>query len=181
MHTAHLSGLTLFSLFVLVVMLGFNWMQDEKELAENNSCPVHLKPCVARKEDNYFFALSKYQHKLEELLARNPDFVRPSHRLNEVRFYFYLLYAFVLSFCDYWVTVHQCNCGGNYRLQKMQTYQVIWVQTRKNSKKNYFYMFVYEALQLFLLAYVFLNLYHNFFDYVYVVKHVLTKQWNFIW
>ena len=136
MHTAHLSGLTLFSLFVLVVMLGFNWMQDEKELAENNSCPVHLKPCVARKEDNYFFALSKYQHKLEELLARNPDFVRPSHRLNEVRFYFYLLYAFVLSFCDYWVTVHQCNCGGNYILQKMQTYQVIWVQTRKNSKKT---------------------------------------------
>ena len=98
---AHLSGLTLFSLLVLVVMLGFNWMQDEKELAENKSCPVHLKPCVARKEDNYFFALSKYQHKLEELLARNPDFVRPSHRLNEVRFYFYLLYAFVLSFCDY--------------------------------------------------------------------------------
>jgi hypothetical protein len=59
--------------------------------------------------------------------------------LNEVRFYFYLLYAFVLSFCDYWVTVHQCNCGGNYRLQKMQTYQVIWVQTRKNSKKKLFW------------------------------------------
>ncbi|TVU47984.1 hypothetical protein EJB05_07602, partial [Eragrostis curvula] len=58
---------------------------DEKELAENNCCPVHLKPCVPRKEDNYFFALSKYQHKLEELLTRNPDFVRPSHRLNEVQ------------------------------------------------------------------------------------------------
>ncbi|KAF8673708.1 hypothetical protein HU200_048457 [Digitaria exilis] len=72
--------------------------KDEKELGENNSCPVHLKPCVARKEDNYFFALSKYQHKLEDLLARNPDFVRPSHRLNEVRFYSYSLYAlFCLS------------------------------------------------------------------------------------
>ncbi|RCV45983.1 hypothetical protein SEVIR_9G500300v4 [Setaria viridis] len=59
--------------------------KDEKELAENNTCPVHLKPCVARKEDNYFFALSKYQHKLEELLAKNPNFVRPSHRLNEVQ------------------------------------------------------------------------------------------------
>lgn len=61
--------------------------QDEKELAENNCCPVHLKPCVPRKEDNYFFALSKYQHKLEELLTRNPNFVRPSHRLHEVRRY----------------------------------------------------------------------------------------------
>ncbi|KAL6645600.1 hypothetical protein ACP70R_017208 [Stipagrostis hirtigluma subsp. patula] len=57
--------------------------KDEKELAENKCCPVHLKPCVPRKEDNYFFALSKYQHKLEELLATNPNFVRPSHRLNE--------------------------------------------------------------------------------------------------
>lgn len=73
-------------------------MQDEKDLAENNTCPVHLKPCVARKEDNYFFALSKYQHKLEELLARNPDFVRPSHRLNEVRFLFLFLYGFVPIF-----------------------------------------------------------------------------------
>ncbi|EER92662.1 methionine--tRNA ligase, chloroplastic/mitochondrial [Sorghum bicolor] len=59
--------------------------KDEKELLENNCCPVHLKPCVERKEDNYFFALSKYQHKLEELLTRNPDFVRPSYRLNEVQ------------------------------------------------------------------------------------------------
>lgn len=46
---------------------------------------MHLKPCVARKEDNYFFALSKYQKKLEEILAQNPDFVQPSFRLNEVR------------------------------------------------------------------------------------------------
>lgn len=58
--------------------------KDEKELLENNCCPVHLKPCVERKEDNYFFALSKYQHKLEGLLTRNPDFVRPSYRLNEL-------------------------------------------------------------------------------------------------
>jgi hypothetical protein len=31
------------------IMSSFKWMQDEKEQAENNSCPVHLKPCVARK------------------------------------------------------------------------------------------------------------------------------------
>ncbi|KAG8368882.1 hypothetical protein BUALT_Bualt15G0092800 [Buddleja alternifolia] len=59
--------------------------KDEKELLENNCCPMHLKPCVRRKEDNYFFALSKYQKKLEEILTDNPDFVQPSFRLNEVQ------------------------------------------------------------------------------------------------
>ncbi|KAM7492056.1 hypothetical protein LguiA_034977 [Lonicera macranthoides] len=59
--------------------------KDEKELLDNNCCPMHLKPCVPRKEDNYFFALSKYQKKLEETLEQNPDFVQPSFRLNEVQ------------------------------------------------------------------------------------------------
>ncbi|KAJ0046175.1 hypothetical protein Pint_06258 [Pistacia integerrima] len=59
--------------------------KDEKELLENHYCPIHLKPCVARKEDNYFFALSKYQKPLEETLTQNPDFVQPSFRLNEVQ------------------------------------------------------------------------------------------------
>lgn len=59
--------------------------KDEKELLENNCCPMHLKPCVLRKEDNYFFALSRYQKKLEDTLTQNPDFVQPSFRLNEVQ------------------------------------------------------------------------------------------------
>ncbi|KAL2238303.1 UNVERIFIED_CONTAM: Methionine--tRNA ligase, chloroplastic/mitochondrial [Sesamum indicum] len=59
--------------------------KDEKELLDNNCCPVHLKPCLLRKEDNYFFALSKYQKQLEEILIENPDFVHPSFRLNEVQ------------------------------------------------------------------------------------------------
>ncbi|KVI06930.1 Aminoacyl-tRNA synthetase, class 1a, anticodon-binding [Cynara cardunculus var. scolymus] len=59
--------------------------KDEKELLENNCCPMHLKPCLKRKEDNYFFALSKYQKKLEEILEHNPDFVQPVYRLNEVQ------------------------------------------------------------------------------------------------
>lgn len=59
--------------------------KDEKELLENQCCPIHLKPCVARKEDNYFFALSKYQKLLEDTLTENPDFVQPSFRLNEVQ------------------------------------------------------------------------------------------------
>ncbi|XP_062154437.1 methionine--tRNA ligase, chloroplastic/mitochondrial [Alnus glutinosa] len=59
--------------------------KDEKELLDNNCCPMHLKPCVLRKEDNYFFALSKYQKLLEETLTENPNFVQPSFRLNEVQ------------------------------------------------------------------------------------------------
>ncbi|XP_047327885.1 methionine--tRNA ligase, chloroplastic/mitochondrial [Impatiens glandulifera] len=59
--------------------------KDEKELLDEKRCPVHLKPCVSRKEDNYFFALSKYQEKLEETLAENPEFVQPPYRLNEVQ------------------------------------------------------------------------------------------------
>ncbi|XP_021866291.1 methionine--tRNA ligase, chloroplastic/mitochondrial [Spinacia oleracea] len=59
--------------------------KDSKELNEDNCCPIHLKPCIARKEDNYFFALSKYQKQLEDLLEQNPDFVQPSARLNEVQ------------------------------------------------------------------------------------------------
>ncbi|MCD7460324.1 Methionine--tRNA ligase, chloroplastic/mitochondrial [Datura stramonium] len=59
--------------------------KDEKDLLDNNCCPTHLKPCMRRKEDNYFFALSKYQQQLEEVLTQNPGFVQPSYRLNEVQ------------------------------------------------------------------------------------------------
>ncbi|KAK1572294.1 hypothetical protein Q3G72_030318 [Acer saccharum] len=58
--------------------------KDEKDLLENHCCPIHLKPCLVWKEDNYFFALSKYQKSSEETLTQNPDFVQPSFRLNEV-------------------------------------------------------------------------------------------------
>lgn len=75
----------LFQMKYLSNIVNSKKLQDEKELLENNCCPMHLKPCVLRKEDNYFFALSKYQKLLEETLTQNPDFVQPSFRLNEVR------------------------------------------------------------------------------------------------
>uniref|UniRef100_A0A7C9AMR8 methionine--tRNA ligase n=1 Tax=Opuntia streptacantha TaxID=393608 RepID=A0A7C9AMR8_OPUST len=59
--------------------------KDKKELIDDNSCPIHLKPCVSRKENNYFFALSKYQKQLEDLLTQDPNFVQPSSRLHEVQ------------------------------------------------------------------------------------------------
>ncbi|XVF83628.1 hypothetical protein PTKIN_Ptkin16aG0505000 [Pterospermum kingtungense] len=70
--------------FTGTTMREFSVSIDEKELLENKCCPTHLKPCVPRKEDNYIFALSKYQKSLEKTLAQNPDFVQPSFRLNEV-------------------------------------------------------------------------------------------------
>lgn len=58
--------------------------KDAKDLLEDNVCPSHLTSCENRKEENYFFALSKYQQRLEEFLESNPDFVLPIERRNEV-------------------------------------------------------------------------------------------------
>jgi len=50
-----------------------------------HSCPVHRRECTQRSEENYFFALSKYQAQLEALLSDpNRDFVSPEARRNEV-------------------------------------------------------------------------------------------------
>lgn len=46
--------------------------------------PISKKPLTRAKEKNYFFRLSAYQKPLEELFAKNPDFVRPVARRNEV-------------------------------------------------------------------------------------------------
>jgi hypothetical protein len=44
------------------------------------------RPCQHREEENYFFALSKYQAQLEALLEAGGDdgFVQPASRRNEV-------------------------------------------------------------------------------------------------
>ncbi len=55
----------------------------EKELEEGN-CPIHKKPAVLLKEKSYFFKLSKYQDKLLELYKKNPDFISPEYRKQEV-------------------------------------------------------------------------------------------------
>jgi methionyl-tRNA synthetase len=57
----------------------------EKELGPEKSCPVHGTPVEWKSEENVFFRLSKYQQPLLDLYAKQPDFVRPESRLNEVR------------------------------------------------------------------------------------------------
>ncbi len=57
----------------------------EKELVDEKACPVHEKPAEWQSEENLFFRLSRYQQPLLELYERQPDFVRPESRANEVK------------------------------------------------------------------------------------------------
>ncbi|MGF1489164.1 MAG: methionine--tRNA ligase [Prochloraceae cyanobacterium] len=59
--------------------------KEERELDEDKHCLIHTnKKAEWRDEENYFFRLSKYQQQIEELHDKNPNFVRPETRRNEV-------------------------------------------------------------------------------------------------
>ncbi len=55
------------------------------DTAEPANCPICTRPGELISEENYFFRLSDYRDDLLALYARNPDFVRPDFRLNEVK------------------------------------------------------------------------------------------------
>jgi methionyl-tRNA synthetase len=55
----------------------------EKDL-ENGCCPYHKTKIEKIKEETYFFKLSKYQKKLLELYKKNPEFILPKERKNEI-------------------------------------------------------------------------------------------------
>ncbi|MHB1469614.1 MAG: class I tRNA ligase family protein [Solirubrobacteraceae bacterium] len=55
----------------------------ENEIDEGNLCPIHHVALTREQEENYFFALSAFQQRLEELYAERPDFVGPTTRRNE--------------------------------------------------------------------------------------------------
>jgi methionyl-tRNA synthetase len=57
--------------------------KTEREVAEGNTCPIHEIPLDWVEEENWFFELSKFQPRLEELYAEQPDFVVPEFRRNE--------------------------------------------------------------------------------------------------
>ncbi|HRZ87796.1 MAG TPA: class I tRNA ligase family protein, partial [bacterium] len=58
------------------------FMKD-KDL-EDGLCPVHKRKPEWVTENNYFFALSKYQGRLLDHIEANPDFIRPAIRRNEI-------------------------------------------------------------------------------------------------
>jgi methionyl-tRNA synthetase len=51
------------------------WAEDE---LIDGQCPVHGIPVVWVEEENYFFALSKYQDRLRKLHTDRPDFIYPA-------------------------------------------------------------------------------------------------------
>lgn len=55
----------------------------EEELVDGK-CPIHETAPEAVDEENYFFALSKYQQKLIDLLESNELLVQPEHRKEEI-------------------------------------------------------------------------------------------------
>ncbi len=58
--------------------------KTEKELKDGNLCPIHERPVDRVQEESYFFRLSAYGDRLLAFYKRNPSFVRPETRLNEV-------------------------------------------------------------------------------------------------
>src|SRR5690242_3843954 len=55
----------------------------ENEIGPDNTCPIHEIPLVREQEENWFFQLSAFQDKLEQLYESQPDFVQPDTRRNE--------------------------------------------------------------------------------------------------
>jgi len=55
----------------------------ESEIDEDRRCPIHHIELTREQEDNYFFALSAFQERLEALYAEREDFVAPRTRYNE--------------------------------------------------------------------------------------------------
>ena len=57
--------------------------KSDSEQGPNNTCPIHEIPLTKEQEENYFFQLSAFQTRLEEL--HDAGFVRPKTRANEAR------------------------------------------------------------------------------------------------
>lgn len=55
----------------------------EKECPDK-ICPVHHKPLEILEEETYFFKLSKYRKYLLNLYEKNPEFILPEERKNEI-------------------------------------------------------------------------------------------------
>jgi methionyl-tRNA synthetase len=64
--------------------VGCELEKTDSELVDGR-CPLHPGAALeTRREENYFFRLSKYQERLQKLYERT-DFVVPDYRLNEMR------------------------------------------------------------------------------------------------
>jgi methionyl-tRNA synthetase len=57
--------------------------KSEQEIAEGNRCPIHGIELTREEEENYFFKLSAFQERLEQLYSDRAEWVRPQNRYNE--------------------------------------------------------------------------------------------------
>jgi methionyl-tRNA synthetase len=57
----------------------------ENEILEGNLCPIHEIPLTREQEENWFFRLSTFQDRLEQLYAEQQEFVMPPRHYNEAR------------------------------------------------------------------------------------------------
>jgi methionyl-tRNA synthetase len=57
--------------------------KTENEIGPGNTCPIHEIPLVVEREENWFFELSRFQERLEQLYSEQPGFVQPDTRRNE--------------------------------------------------------------------------------------------------
>lgn len=65
--------------------VGCELEKTDSELVDGK-CPLHPNmELEIIEEENYFFKLSNYQDKLLEFFEKNPDFVLPRKRLNEIK------------------------------------------------------------------------------------------------
>jgi len=68
--------------------VGCEWFKTEKDLILKDGemvCPDHLKKPDLITEKNRFFKLKNYQNKIEDLYTKNPDFIIPEYRFNEMK------------------------------------------------------------------------------------------------
>ena len=56
---------------------------QDSELVDGN-CPIHGRPVIRLKEENYFFRLSRYQQRLIDWITDDPDVIQPESKRNEV-------------------------------------------------------------------------------------------------
>jgi len=56
----------------------------ETQLLDGNCCPSCRRETTRLKEPSYFFKMSKYQDLLLDHIEKNPDFIKPASRRNEI-------------------------------------------------------------------------------------------------
>jgi methionyl-tRNA synthetase len=57
--------------------------KTEAEIGPDNTCLIHEIPLERESQQNWFFKLSAFQERLEQLYDERPEFVQPSFRRNE--------------------------------------------------------------------------------------------------